>query len=64
MDDLVAHIKASERVEGVEEIFVPGERGQRRAAALRRAGEVPIDAHGWQTLEQVCASVDVPLPVP
>jgi LDH2 family malate/lactate/ureidoglycolate dehydrogenase len=62
IDDLLAHIKASERVEGVEEVFVPGERGQRRAAALRRADEVPIDPLGWQTLEQVCASIDVPVP--
>ena len=62
MDDLAAHVKASEHVQGVEEIFLPGERGQRRMADLRRAGEVPIDALGWQTLEQVCASLDVPLP--
>ena len=64
MDDLVAHVKASEHVQGVEDIFVPGERGQRRMSELRRAGAVPIDAQGWHTLEQVCASVDVPLPVP
>jgi uncharacterized oxidoreductase len=62
MDQLAAQIRASERVEGVEEVLLPGERGQRRAAELRRAGQVPIDAHGWQTLEEVCAALDVPLP--
>jgi LDH2 family malate/lactate/ureidoglycolate dehydrogenase len=59
MDELVAQVKAGERVAGVDELFVPGERGQRRAADLRRGGQVPVDGLGWRTLTDVCAAVDV-----
>ena len=62
MDELVRHVKAGERLEGIAEIVVPGERGQRRAAALTRAGRVPLNAVAWDTLTEVCGSLGVPLP--
>ncbi|MBV9169161.1 MAG: Ldh family oxidoreductase [Chloroflexi bacterium] len=62
MDELVRQVKAGERAEGVQELFVPGERGQRRAAELRRSGQVPLDAQGWSTLQEVCGSVDLEPP--
>ncbi len=59
MDELVQHIKSSETIEGVDEIFVPGERGQRRAATLRAQGELPLNPLGWKVLGEVCESVGV-----
>jgi ureidoglycolate dehydrogenase (NAD+) len=59
MDELVRHIKSSETVEGVDEVLLPGERGQRRAAALRATGELPLNPLGWKVLSEVCESVGV-----
>lgn len=60
---LVAQVKSGARAEGVTELFVPGERGQRQAAALRRGGRVPLDAQARATLNDLCAALDVPPPV-
>jgi LDH2 family malate/lactate/ureidoglycolate dehydrogenase len=62
MDELIRQVKSGERVEGVDELFIPGERGQRRAAELRRSGQVPLDTQGWRTLNELCSALDVPLP--
>ena len=62
MDELVRWVKSGERIEGVEEIVYPGERGQRRAAELTAAGSVPLNAVAWRTLETVCGELGVPLP--
>ena len=62
LDELIGQVKTGARARGTDELFVPGERGQRRAAELRRAGEVPLDAQGWRTLGEVCSALDVPLP--
>ncbi len=62
MDELLRWVKSGERIEGVEEIVVPGERGQRRAAELTAQGRAPLDPVAWRTLETVCTEVGVPLP--
>jgi LDH2 family malate/lactate/ureidoglycolate dehydrogenase len=62
MDELVRQVKTGDRADGVDELFVPGERGQRRAAELRRAGWVPLEPIAWRTLGEVCAELGVPLP--
>jgi len=62
MDDLVRHVKSGERLNAIEEIVVPGERGQRRAAELQRSGRVPLHAVAWNTLAEVCGSLGVALP--
>lgn len=63
MSELVAWVKSGERLDGVEEIVVPGERGQRHAADLRRAGRVPLNSVAWDTLTTLCEPLGVPLPV-
>jgi len=62
MDDLLAWVKAGQRMEGVEEIVYPGERGQRRAAEITASGRAPLAAVAWQTLSDICAETGVPLP--
>jgi L-2-hydroxycarboxylate dehydrogenase (NAD+) len=62
MDELLRWVKSGEKIEGVEEIVYPGERGQRRAAELTASGQVPLNAVAWQTLESICAENGVPLP--
>jgi LDH2 family malate/lactate/ureidoglycolate dehydrogenase len=62
MDEQIQQAKSAERVPGAEEILVPGERGQRRRAALVEAGQVPLGATTWQTLEKTCADLGVDLP--
>jgi L-2-hydroxycarboxylate dehydrogenase (NAD+) len=62
MDELVTWVKSGERIQGVDEIVVPGERGQRRAAELTTSGRVPLNAIAWTTLTQVCDSVGVGVP--
>ncbi len=62
MDELLAHVKAGERIEGVTEIVYPGERGQRLAAQLTSLGRAPLNAVAWNTLTELCDSLGVPLP--
>jgi len=62
MDELVRHIKSGQTIDGVSEILVPGERGQRRAAELTASGKVPLNAVGWRTLQTVCSETGVALP--
>lgn len=47
---MVERVKASKRLPGVEEIFVPGERGDRRANASRECGEIEIDEQLYEGL--------------
>ena len=44
------------------EIFVPGERGQRRRAALREREAVPLSAATWEYLRQAATATGVALP--
>jgi len=62
MNELVRWVKSGERIEDIDEIVYPGERGQRRAAELLAAGRVPLDPVAWRTLEAVCTELGVPLP--
>ena len=62
LDELVDQVKNGERCEGVEELFVPGERGFRRAAECRARGVVPLSPATWQTLGAVCTEHGVALP--
>ena len=62
MAELVQWVKSGETVEGVSEIVVPGERGQRRAAKLAEAGQVPLNDIAWRALTDVCTAVGVALP--
>ncbi|MCC7371378.1 MAG: Ldh family oxidoreductase [Chloroflexi bacterium] len=62
MDELLGWVKSGDRIEGVEEIYYPGERGQRRAAGMIGAGKVTLAPVAWKTLSDICAETGVALP--
>jgi L-2-hydroxycarboxylate dehydrogenase (NAD+) len=62
MDELLRWVKSGEKIEGVDEIVYPGERGQRRAAELTASGQVPLNAVVWQTLQAICSETGVATP--
>jgi LDH2 family malate/lactate/ureidoglycolate dehydrogenase len=62
MDAQIDQIKQGERLPGVDELWVPGERGQRRWLDLTARGAVPLEPASWQLLEKACESLAVPLP--
>jgi L-2-hydroxycarboxylate dehydrogenase (NAD+) len=62
MEGLVARLKGGRRRPGVAEIFVPGERGQRRRAALREREAIPLSAATWEYLRQAATATGVALP--
>jgi ureidoglycolate dehydrogenase (NAD+) len=61
MSALSDAIKALPRVEGVEELRLPGERGA-RALKQSRAQGIKIDAKVWDELVQVAQAYHVALP--
>ena len=62
MDAQIDQIKQGERLAGVDELLVPGERGQRRSLDLTARGVVPLAPASWQILTAACASLSAPLP--
>jgi LDH2 family malate/lactate/ureidoglycolate dehydrogenase len=62
IDALVGRIKGGERAPGVDELVVPGERGDRRHARLTAHGAVPVEQAGWQILTAACEQLGVALP--
>jgi LDH2 family malate/lactate/ureidoglycolate dehydrogenase len=62
MDAQIDQIKRGERLPGIDELLVPGERGQRRHLSLTASGIVPLASASWQVLARSCASLATPLP--
>ncbi|MGH2700917.1 MAG: Ldh family oxidoreductase [Actinomycetota bacterium] len=62
VDAQLDDIKQGERLPGVEELVVPGERGQRRYLELTARGVVPVSPASWQVLVSACDSLGAPLP--
>ncbi len=62
VDALVDEVKGGERVDGVDELLVPGERGARRHRELTALGRVPLEPASWGILADECAALSVPLP--
>jgi LDH2 family malate/lactate/ureidoglycolate dehydrogenase len=62
MDAQLDQIKEGERLPGIEELLVPGERGHRRYLDLTAHGAVPLALASWQLLATGCDSLGVPLP--
>jgi LDH2 family malate/lactate/ureidoglycolate dehydrogenase len=62
MDALIEQIRGGERAPGVDELVVPGERGERRHRELSDRGTVGVEQAGWQILSAACQALDVPLP--
>jgi ureidoglycolate dehydrogenase (NAD+) len=60
-DALAEAIKGLPHAEGVDEIRLPGERGDRVAAARRRDG-VPILGRVWRQLTEIADALAVPVP--
>jgi LDH2 family malate/lactate/ureidoglycolate dehydrogenase len=61
----IDHVKAGERLSGIDELFVPGERGHRRYHKLTTRGTVPLSTTTWDALTNVCASLSIsPPPTP
>lgn len=59
--ELAASIKAQPRAEGVDEVLMPGERGDRVLAERTKNG-IPIILDQWQALIDIAASVGVEVP--
>jgi LDH2 family malate/lactate/ureidoglycolate dehydrogenase len=62
MDELIDQIRAGERAPGVDELVMPGERGERRHRELTARGVVPLDASGWEMLRSGCEALGVAPP--
>jgi LDH2 family malate/lactate/ureidoglycolate dehydrogenase len=62
IDALVDQVKAGERAPGVDELLVPGERGERRFRELTARGVVPLAPASRRMLTAGCEALGVPLP--
>jgi LDH2 family malate/lactate/ureidoglycolate dehydrogenase len=62
MDALIDQVKQAERADGVDELLVPGERGERRYLELTARGVVTLAPASWQILTSGCEALRVPLP--
>jgi LDH2 family malate/lactate/ureidoglycolate dehydrogenase len=62
VDMQIAQIKASERLDGVDEIVVAGERGQRRREMLIAQGTIPLSDVTWGALVQLGDTLTLPTP--
>jgi LDH2 family malate/lactate/ureidoglycolate dehydrogenase len=60
MDAQIDQVKASRRREGVAEILLPGERGQRRKHELLARGQVPLTDPTWRLLTQCAEQTGIP----
>lgn len=50
---LIEKIKATKKLPGIEEIFVPGERGNRQAAEIRASGMIEVEDNLLEELRKV-----------
>jgi LDH2 family malate/lactate/ureidoglycolate dehydrogenase len=58
----IAQVKVGERLAGVDELFVPGERSHRRFSELTTRGTVPLSLATWEALTKACASLSISPP--
>jgi uncharacterized oxidoreductase len=59
--DLVQFIRSCPKVDGVEEILLPGD-PERKTAAQRQAGGIPLDDGNWAALTKLADKLHVPPP--
>jgi LDH2 family malate/lactate/ureidoglycolate dehydrogenase len=62
MDAQLDQITQGERLPGVQELLVPGQRGQRRYLDLTARGLVPLAPASWRLLAMGCESLAIPPP--
>ena len=53
VSDLIARVKRTKRLPGVEEILAPGERGDRYFEQIMAAGEIDLDDDVWRELQAI-----------
>ena len=58
VSDLLARVKGLKRLQGVEEILAPGERGDRVYQRVMATGEIELDERIWLDLQAVGDSID------
>lgn len=62
MDKELDRVKSGKKKSGVDEIFYPGERSQRRMANLRSEGSLPLGDTAWQAMEVISDRLGVNVP--
>lgn len=62
VDSQLDQIQGGERLPGIDELAMPGERGERRRRSLTERGVVPVAAAGWRVLAEAGDSLGVALP--
>ena len=62
MDTELDRVKSGKKKHGVDEIYYPGERSQRRMAKLRKEGNVPLGDTAWQAMEVISDRLCVKMP--
>jgi LDH2 family malate/lactate/ureidoglycolate dehydrogenase len=62
MEAQIDQVKAGERLAGVDELLVPGERGYRRYHELSTLGTVPLSGATWEGLTKACSSLSISPP--
>jgi L-2-hydroxycarboxylate dehydrogenase (NAD+) len=58
----IDQVKAGERLAGVDELLVPGERGHRRYRELTTRGTAPLSGATWEALTKACGLLSIPPP--
>ena len=58
VSDLLSRVKQLKKLPGVDEILVPGERGDRVHERITAAGTLELDDRVWRELNEVAASAD------
>ncbi|HZL89702.1 MAG TPA: Ldh family oxidoreductase [Pirellulaceae bacterium] len=61
VEQLVEYIQSCPRIEGVQEILLPGD-PERRLSALRSAEGVPLDPENWKALVRLAETLHVAIP--
>jgi LDH2 family malate/lactate/ureidoglycolate dehydrogenase len=62
MEAQIEQVKGGERLAGVDELLVPGERGHRRYRELTTRGTAPLSGATWEALTRACAMLSFPPP--
>jgi len=62
MDAELDRVKSGKKKPGVDEVFYPGERSQRRMTKLRNEGSLPLGDTAWQAMEVISQRVGVAMP--
>ena len=61
VEQLVEYIQSCPRIEGVQEILLPGD-PERRLSALRSVEGIPLDPENWKALVRLAETLHVTIP--